>query len=215
MSTIVIVCTALVAGIAAFRLTGWMRDVARVESGWLTRYVHVVLAVGAGAGAAVLADNWAELVGYALLGVGCALLVCVDVAAMRLPNVMVGPLYLGLLVALSASAIVERDGTRLLIAVGCSVGMCGLYLLLAVIRRGQLGMGDVKFGAVIGLFLGWLGWGELLLGMLAAFALSGAIGLVMMWYWKLTPKNMYPFGPYMVAGAVVGAVMGADFLVIA
>ena len=40
------------------------------------------------------------------------------------------------------------------------MAMLAVYLLLAVIRPGQLGMGDVKFGGVIGLFLGWLGLGR-------------------------------------------------------
>src|SRR3954451_9160705 len=97
MSTTVIVLTALVAGLCALGLTRWMRGVAKIKSPWVGSYLHVVLASGAGAGAAVLADNWAELVGYTLLGVGCALLVVVDLAAMRLPNVIIGPLYLLLL----------------------------------------------------------------------------------------------------------------------
>ena len=214
MSTTIIICTALVAGLTALGLTRWMRQVAKVNSRWLASYLHVILATAAGAGAALLADNWAELVGYTLLGIGCALLFVVDMAAMRLPNVIIGPMYLLVLTALGVATLLTGDPIRLLKALGCGAAMMGIYLVMALIRRGQLGMGDVKFGGVLGLFLGWLGWGEALLGMLAAFILSGLVGLVMMWYWKLTPKHMFPFGPYMVAGAIVGAAAGSSFLAI-
>ena len=185
MSITMIICTAVVAGLTALGLTRWMRRVAKVNSVWLAHYLHVPLAAALGAGAALLADNWAELVGYTLLGIGCALLVVVDLAAMRL-----------------------------LKALGCGAAMMGIYLVMALVRRGQLGMGDVKLGGVLGLFLGWLGWGEALLGMLAAFILSAVVGLAMVWYLKLTTKQMFPFGPYMVAGAVVGAAVGSSFLAI-
>jgi len=210
----IIIGTALLSAMVALGLTRWMRGVAKVESVWLRWYLHVALAGVLGTGAALLADNWAELVGYALLGIGCALLTVVDLAAMRLPNVMVGPLYLILLAALAVSAVVTGDGLRLLAAVGCSMAMLALYLGLVVIRPGQLGMGDVKFGAVIGLFLGWLGWGEAMLGVLAAFMLCGAGSVFLMWFFKMRREHMLPFGPFMVAGAAVGAAMGPGFLVI-
>ena len=214
MSITVTMITAVVAGLCALGLTRWMRHVAKVKSTWLVSYLHVILAAAAGAGAARLADNWAELVGYTVLGIGCAMLVVVDLAALRLPNVMVGPLYLLLLGALVVATILDRDPLRLLQAVGCAVAMMAVYLLLSVIRRGQLGMGDVKFAGVIGLFLGWLGWSEALLGMLAAFALSGVVAIGMLWIWRMGLQLKFPFGPFMVAGAVVGAAAGPGFLAI-
>jgi leader peptidase (prepilin peptidase)/N-methyltransferase len=214
MSVTISIITAIVAGLGALGLTRWMRQVAKVESTWLASYLHVILAAAVGAGASRLADNWAELVGYTLLGIGCALLVVVDLAALRLPNVMVGPLYLLLFGALVIATILDRDPLRLLRAGGCAVATTAAYLLLSVIRRGQLGMGDVKFAGVIGLFLGWLGWSEALLGMLAAFALSGVVAIGMLWIWRMGLQIKFPFGPFMVAGAVIGAAAGPGSLVI-
>ena len=214
MSITMIICTAVVAGLTALGLTRWMRQVAKVSSFWLAHYLHVPLAAALGAGAALLADNWVELVGYALLGVGCSLLVVVDLAASRLPNVIIGPLYLALLTSLGAATLLDGDPIRLLKALGCGAVMMGVYLVLALVRRGQLGMGDVKFGGVLGLFLGWLGWGEALLGMLAAFILSAVVGLGLMWFFKMTRKHMLPFGPFMVIGAAIGTVAGSSFLAI-
>ena len=76
MSTTVIILTALVAGgWQRSGLTGWMRQVAKVKSVWLASYLHVVLATGLGLERRRWPSNWAELVGYTVLGVGCALLV--------------------------------------------------------------------------------------------------------------------------------------------
>ena len=74
--------------------------------------------------------------------------------------------------------------------------MMGMYLVLALIRRGQLGIGDVKFGGVIGLFLGWLGWGEALLGMLAAFILSAVVGSGHDVVLKLAPSTCSRSAPH-------------------
>jgi hypothetical protein len=49
----------------------------------------------------------------------------VDLAAMRLPNVMVGPLYQMLLAALGAATILTGDWLRLLVAIGCAVATVG------------------------------------------------------------------------------------------
>src|SRR6476620_10639663 len=114
MSITMIICTAVVAGLTALGLTRWMRRVAKVNSVWLAHYLHVPLAAALGAGAALLADNWAELVGYTLLGIGCALLTVIDLAAMRLPNVIIGPLYLLLLSALAVATLLNADPMRLL-----------------------------------------------------------------------------------------------------
>ena len=41
-------------------------------------------------------------------------------------------------------------------------------------------MGDVKLAAVLGLYLGFLGWGNLLVGAFAAFLFGGVFGLALM-----------------------------------
>ena len=40
-------------------------------------------------------------------------------------------------------------------------------------------MGDVKLAAVLGLYLGFLGWGNLLVGAFAAFVFGGVFGLAL------------------------------------
>lgn len=80
----------------------------------------------------------------------------------------------------------------------------GVPLLAAVLWRGAMGWGDVKLGAVLGLFLGWrLAFVGLELAVLAGAA-AGA-GLVLLRRRRL--GEGIPFGPWLGGGAVA-AVLG-------
>ena len=68
-----------------------------------------------------------------------------------------------------------------------------------------MGYGDVRLSGVLGLALGYLGWGELLVGMYAGF-LVGAVGWIPLRLLRLTKDRHFPFGPFMLLGAVVGVV---------
>jgi hypothetical protein len=144
MSIITIIGAALFSGLAALGLTRWMRQVAEVESRWLASGLHIAVAAVAGAGAAALADNWAELIGYTLLGLGCALLVSIDLAALRLPNVIVGPLYIVVTVALAVAAGVNGEPLRLARAAGAAALLILLYFVLAFIRPSGMGLPTIK-----------------------------------------------------------------------
>jgi leader peptidase (prepilin peptidase)/N-methyltransferase len=69
-------------------------------------------------------------------------------------------------------------------------------------------MGDVKLAGVIGLFLGFLGWGPLVVGVFSAFLLGGVFGLGLIIARRAGRASGVPFGPWMFAGAWVGALFG-------
>jgi leader peptidase (prepilin peptidase)/N-methyltransferase len=83
-----------------------------------------------------------------------------------------------------------------------------LYLVLALAVPGGMGFGDVKLAGVVGLFLGFLGWVPLFVGVFAAFVLGGVFGVVLMTFRRAGRRSAIPFGPWMLAGAWVGAVAG-------
>lgn len=208
MPLILVLPTALVTGTAAAALTPWMHRLAGAESLWLRSGLHALIAASAGAGVAVLADGWAELAGFAVLAVGCALLVVIDLAVKRLPDAIVGPLYLALFAALAAAATLDSNLAGLSRAAAAAGLAVAGYFLLAFISPAGLGLGDVKLAGVLAGFLGWLGWSEVLFGMLAAFALGALVALVLLATGRAKRDSEIPFGPLMMAGAALGAACG-------
>ena len=79
-------------------------------------------------------------------------------------------------------------------------------MLWFIYPRG-LGFGDVRLAGVLGIGLGWLGWGPLLVGLYAGFLLGGVIGGVLALF-HLVDRKGVPFGPFMLLGAVAGVVWG-------
>jgi leader peptidase (prepilin peptidase)/N-methyltransferase len=73
-------------------------------------------------------------------------------------------------------------------------------------RPGSFGFGDVRFSAPLGLVLGSLGFWVAPLGLYLGFVVGAVLALVMK---ARGHQGGYPFGPAMLAGAVIGAVMAA------
>jgi len=146
-----------------------------------------------GGRAELLAFGWLAVVGVALAAV--------DLAVHRLPDRLVLPGYPVVLGALTLAAIVGGDPARLLRAVaGCLAVGCG-YLVLVLLRPGQLGAGDLKLSGLLGLALGWLGWPAVLRGTFLAFALLSVCGLALLAARRVRLGSPLPFGPFMLAGA--------------
>jgi len=69
-------------------------------------------------------------------------------------------------------------------------------------------MGDVKLAGVVGLFLGFSGWASLAVGTLAGFVLGGVVGVALIAAQRAGRNTGIPFGPWMLAGAWVGILLG-------
>lgn len=161
--------------------------------------------------AATLPTIWAgvlALVAYLYLAAISVALALIDLDTRRLPNAIVMPAYLVGAVLLASSSVLAADfGSLLGAVVGCAaLGL--VYLAMAVVSPGGMGFGDVKLAGVLGLFLGWLGWGTLATGAIMAFLLGGIFGIILILARRGGRKTAIPFGPWMLLGAWVGIVAG-------
>jgi leader peptidase (prepilin peptidase)/N-methyltransferase len=135
-------------------------------------------------------------------------LTLIDLDHHRLPNAIVLPGYaVGILLLWSASLLAGDLDTLLRSGIGLAAMFIG-YLILALAYSGGMGFGDVKLAGVLGLYLGWLGWEQLIVGAFAAFVLGGVFSIVLLVLRRVNRKTGIPFGPWMVVGAWFGILWG-------
>ncbi|MDE0546719.1 A24 family peptidase [Microbacterium sp. C7(2022)] len=138
-------------------------------------------------------------------------LTLIDLDTHRLPNAIVLPAYAVGAVLLVAASVLVGDLDAL---VRAAIGMAALYafyFILRFVRPDGMGGGDVKLAGVLGLYLGWLGWGALVVGAFGAFLLGGIFGIGLLITRRAGRKTAIPFGPWMILGAWVG-VFGGESL---
>lgn len=139
-----------------------------------------------------------------IFAAAATVLTLVDLTEKRLPNAVVFP-TLGLVALLLLPPTWWASGTwwPLLWAVTGAAGMFAVYFVLALVSPSSMGMGDVKLALVIGLLLGWFGLNAWLVGLLAAFVVGGVIALIALALRRVTLRGSIPFGPSMLAGALI------------
>lgn len=178
---------------------------------------------GAGAGA-VVARVGRRGVGTALLVV----LVCVALAAATgtRPELAVWLLLAPLAVAAPSAGlplagvalallglvtlVPEHAGhwtTALLGALALGAGYFGLSRLDP--GDGGLGVGEVKLAVAAGVVLGWYGWPTVMVGAFAGFLIRAVYGGFAAWRRRDGRAIVVPFGPFLLAGAFLGLLVGA------
>lgn len=164
--------------------------------------VAALAAVGAGIGwdAALPAYLWLGAVGVTL-GV-------IDVDCQRLPDRLTLPCYPAGAVLLGVASLARHDLSALLRALLAGAAVFGVFFLMAFISPASLGFGDVKLAGVLGLYLGWLGWGVLLLGLVAGFAVGAVVAITLLIGRRVGWSSDVAFGPSLLAGALLAVVAG-------
>jgi leader peptidase (prepilin peptidase)/N-methyltransferase len=137
----------------------------------------------------------------------CAVpLACTDVAVQRLPDPLTGAAYAGTVALLLAAAAVSGPWSALFRALGGGLALAGFYLLLMVISPSGMSLGDVKLAASLGTVLAWFSWRLLIGGGFAGFLLGGLFAGALLVGRRADRKHSIPFGPFMIAGAVLALV---------
>lgn len=134
-----------------------------------------------------------------------------DLDHMLLPRAIVYATAALVGAGLITAAAVQGSWHRLAIAALC--GAVELVVLASIhfASPRSLGFGDVRFGPLIALALGWLGWRYALAGFLAANVLGAAVGLTLIALGRSGRKTPIPFGVFLSAGAVLAIAFGSSF----
>ena len=83
------------------------------------------------------------------------------------------------------------------------MALFGFYFAVAFAYPAGMGFGDVKLAGVLGAVLGYLSWSALAVGAFAGFVLGAIGGIAIMAIGRGGRKTAVPFGPFMIAGALV------------
>lgn len=138
-------------------------------------------------------------------------LALIDVDVHRLPDAIVLPSYpaaVALLALASWNPGGEAAWDALPRALLAGAALLLFYLLAFVVYPPGMGLGDVKLAGVLGLYLGWLGWGALLIGWFATFLLAGLYAIGLLVAGRAQRGSGIPLGPWMLIGAAVGVGAG-------
>ncbi|MFD6987306.1 prepilin peptidase [Streptomyces sp. NPDC059943] len=170
--------------------------------------VIVITALVCGALAAATGAR-PELAVWLLLAPFAVLLALVDRNVHRLPDQLTLPLAVASAVLLGIAALLPNDGGSWSTALlgGLVLGAC--YFVLFLINPNGMGFGDVKLALSLGVVLGWYGWLVLFVGAFAGFLLGSLYGLGLILLRRANRKSAIPFGPFMIAGALLGVLLGA------
>ena len=149
--------------------------------------------------------QWSLLPAYLYLGAIGAALTLIDLDVHRLPDLIVLPSYPIAFVLLLVPTVVTGQWGSLLRGVLAGLALLVGYLVLALVSPGGggLGLGDVKLAGVLGLLLGWVGWGPAIVSVLAAFVIGGLLAVILLVLGRAKRSSHVAFGPSMILGAWV------------
>lgn len=134
-----------------------------------------------------------------------------DTRTHLLRNVYTGPLALVAVTGFGLAAAIGRNTFPVGDLVLGALIFTGPWLISFLVSPSSIGFGDIKFGAGLGLYLGWLGPSTALAGLLAACAIGGGIAIVAII--RRRTGEPFPFGPALLGGASLATIADALALV--
>src|SRR4051812_3594261 len=162
-----------------------------------------LLLAGLLAGAAALTGFRPALVGLGWAAAAGVVLGAVDLASHRLPDRVTYPALVVCLGALTVDAAVVGTWGALVRALLAAVVSGAVAALAWAPVRAGLGLGDVKLLALLGLVLGWAGWGVLLAGIFLGLVAGSLVAVVLLATRRAGWRTALPFGPPLLTGAVL------------
>jgi leader peptidase (prepilin peptidase)/N-methyltransferase len=104
---------------------------------------------------------------------------------------------------LSLAAINIDETARIATMFAAFASTLVFFLVLSFISKGGIGSGDVRLAPVLAMFLGWMGWSYVYIGLASGFILGGIWALALIVTGKANRSSRIAFGPFLCVGAVV------------
>ncbi|MFI6687584.1 prepilin peptidase [Streptomyces sp. NPDC050485] len=145
---------------------------------------------------------------WLLLAPVTVLLALVDLRVHRLPDVLTLPLAAAAAALLGLAALLPGHAGSWPTALLGGLALGGGYFVLFLINPAGMGFGDVKLAVGLGVLLGWYGWAILLAGALLGLVLGAVYGMGLVVVRRASRKTAIPLGPFMIAGAFGGLLLG-------
>jgi leader peptidase (prepilin peptidase)/N-methyltransferase len=200
------------AGLGVPALIARMRDeryaqVAAVR-GLAWRSALVAAASGALLGGAV-GIEWPLIFLLPLVPVSVALSV-IDLHTHLLPTKVIWPTLAVTVVLAAVAALADDDPRAFVRAAIAGAVVLGFFHALWWVHPAGMGYGDVRLSSIVGFVLGYLGWAELLIGVYGAFLVFAVLGVLRAAVRRdrSALRTPLPFGPFLLAGVLAGAVLG-------
>jgi leader peptidase (prepilin peptidase)/N-methyltransferase len=159
------------------------------------------------AGAVLLTGLRPATVAYAWAAGAAVVLGAVDLATHRLPDRVTYPAYAVCAAALLVDVAVHGSWPALLRAGFAAAAAFGVAAAVAAISPAGLGFGDVKLLGLLGLLLGWSGWGVLLTGIFLGLLVGALVSVGLLVTRRAGWRTAIPFGPPLLAGGVLALVL--------
>ncbi|MEU6480694.1 A24 family peptidase [Streptomyces sp. NPDC047017] len=150
-----------------------------------------------------------ELAAWLLLAPVGVLLAVVDLRVRRLPDVLTLPFAGAALLLLGAAALLPGHAGHWPTALYGALALGGGYFVLFLVNPSGMGFGDVKLAPAAGAALGWYGWPTVLLGTFAGFLCAALYAGALVAVRRAGRKTAIAFGPFLIAGACAGVLLGA------
>ena len=157
-----------------------------------------------------------------LLLLGCLLFIVssliiifvTDLKYMIIPNEIIYPAivvaFLYQFLQLTTHNLQLSDFKPLAVVLLSGILASAFFLFFVLISGGKgMGIGDVKLGFLMGLFLGW---SNIFAALFFAFLIGAIIGIGLILAQKKTLKSEIPFGPFLVIGTFIALFWGKELI---
>ncbi|HEU5151651.1 MAG TPA: prepilin peptidase [Iamia sp.] len=137
----------------------------------------------------------------------------IDLETSRLPDRINIPVLGASVVLIGIVSAVEGDPGRVGVAIGGGIGYALFLFLPALLSfRGKqaMGLGDVKLGLILGLYLAWLHPVLILFSLIIASVAGAVVGGIL--FVVRRRSDHYPFGPWLALGCLLALLFSEPLL---